>query len=242
MRTPVPFTCYSSISHTLWHADPRPAYLPFVHFPSRSACWPLLTTTWPRPYPTNLLFVHLPTKVTKLPLDHCWPLPRPRDPPPPHPTNLLFVRLPTKVSEWPLDHCWPLHGHAPHPTNLLFVRLPTKVTEWSLDHWWPLPRPRDPPPHPTNLLFVRLPTKVSEWPLDHCWSLHGHAPVPQTYYLSAYLLKWQNDPLTTADHCPALGIRPPRPTNLQFVRLPTTKLQVGYVSICNLLNGIAIIG
>ncbi len=38
MRTPVPLTCYSSISHTLWHADPRPAYLPFVHFPSRSAC------------------------------------------------------------------------------------------------------------------------------------------------------------------------------------------------------------
>ncbi len=38
MRTPVPLTCYSSISHTLWHADPCSTYLPFVHFPSRSAC------------------------------------------------------------------------------------------------------------------------------------------------------------------------------------------------------------
>ncbi len=35
----------------LFGRDPSPAYLPFVHFPSRSACWPLLTTTWPRPIP-----------------------------------------------------------------------------------------------------------------------------------------------------------------------------------------------
>ncbi len=40
MRTPVPLTCYSSISHTLWHADPRPAYLLFVHFPYALACGP----------------------------------------------------------------------------------------------------------------------------------------------------------------------------------------------------------
>ncbi len=38
--TPVPLACHFSISHTLWYADARLAYLPFVHFPHALARGP----------------------------------------------------------------------------------------------------------------------------------------------------------------------------------------------------------
>ncbi len=53
MRSPVPLTCCSSISHTLWHAVPHPAYLLFVHFPYALACGPPSRLPAIRPFPIH---------------------------------------------------------------------------------------------------------------------------------------------------------------------------------------------
>ncbi len=164
---------------TLFGRDPRPAYLLFVHFPYALACGPPSRLPAVRPFP-----IRFGNAV-------------------PHPAYLLFVHFPYALACGPLSRLpairpFPIHFGMRTPVPLT-CHLSISHPGQHVDHYMATPRP-------TNLLFVRLPTKVTKWPLDHCWPIHGHAPVPQTYYLFAYLLKWQ----WSLDHCWPLP-RPPVP-------------------------------